>query len=217
MFIKRCFDLLFVVPGLIVLAPLFLIIAICIKQDSPGPVFFRQVRVARFGKLFRIYKFRTMVTNAEAIGSRMTVGEDCRITRFGKFLRQYKLDELPQLLNVLKGEMSLVGPRPPLPSWVEIYPQDIRGIVLSVPPGITDYASVVYKDESRILGEAQDPEEAYREQILPVKLAYCVSYVNERSLLLDFKLIIITLLEIMRINVFNKSFPRGIKTESMVP
>lgn len=193
MIAKRIFDLFFSAIGLILLLPFFLIIAIWIKLDSSGPVFFRQTRVGRFGHPFQIYKFRTMCSDAEAKGRQITVGDDPRITRSGSFLRRYKLDELPQLINVVKGEMSLVGPRPEVPRYVELYPEKIREMVLSIPPGITDFASIEYKDENDILGRADDPDKAYVEQVMPVKLRYYERYVAERSLWVDFKLILATL------------------------
>ncbi len=196
MIAKRIFDLFFATLGLVLLSPLFALVAIWIKLDSPGPVFFRQVRVGRFGKPFKIYKFRTMYVDSERKGQ-LTVGEDPRITKAGKFLRKYKIDELPQLINVVKGEMSLVGPRPEVPRYVEHYPPHLRDLILSVPPGITDYASIMFKDENQILAKAQDPEKVYIEQILPIKLEYYKRYVTERSLFLDIKLILLTLKEII--------------------
>lgn len=193
MIAKRIFDLIFALAGTIVLLPVFVCIAIWIKWDSYGGVFFRQERVGRFGKLFRIYKFRTMCLDAEAKGRQITVGEDPRITSSGRFLRRYKLDELPQLLNVVLGEMSLVGPRPEVPRYVALYPDEVCKQVLSVPPGITDYASIEYKDENAILGRASDPDKAYIEEVLPVKLRYYQRYIAERSLWVDFKLILKTL------------------------
>lgn len=193
MIAKRLFDLFFALPGLALLFPLFLFIAIWIKFDSSGPVFFRQERVGQLGRLFRIYKFRTMCLDAEAKGRQITVGEDPRITASGRFLRRYKLDELPQLLNVLAGDMSLVGPRPEVPRYVEMYPAELKNKVLSVPPGITDYASIEYRGENAILGKAADPDKAYIEEIMPAKLAYCERYVAERSLWVDFVIIIRTL------------------------
>lgn len=190
---KRIFDLFFSIPGVLLLAPLFLLISIWIIFDSVGPVFFRQERVGRFGKVFLIFKFRTMCLDAESKGRQITVGQDPRITRSGRFLRKTKLDELPQLLNVITGEMSLVGPRPEVPRYVALYPANVRELVLSVPPGITDYASIEYKDENAILGQAADPDRAYVEDVMPVKLAYYQRYVAERSLWVDFKLIMKTL------------------------
>lgn len=193
MIAKRIFDLFFAMLGVFILAPLFLFIGFWIKFDSHGPVFFRQERVGRFGKTFRIFKFRTMCLDAETKGRQITVGADPRITNSGRFLRQYKLDELPQLLNVIYGEMSLVGPRPEVPRYVALYSPEVHKLILSVPPGITDYASIEYRDENRILGLATDPDQAYIEEIMPAKLAYCKRYVAERSLLVDFMIIIRTL------------------------
>lgn len=196
MLAKRCFDLFFTLPGILFLMPFFIVISFWIKLDSPGPIFFRQKRIGLSGIPFSIYKFRTMIVDAEKRGKQITVGADLRITRSGQFLRKYKLDELPQLINVLLGDMSLVGPRPEVPRYVEEYPEDTRRIVLSVPPGITDYASIEYRDENKILGLAKDPEKAYIEEILPIKLQYYVRYVRERSLRLDFLLIIRTFVAI---------------------
>ncbi len=198
MIVKRLFDVVCATTGVLLLMPLFCLIALWIKMDSPGSVFFRQERVGRQGRVFRIYKFRTMCRDAEARGRQLTVGEDLRITRSGRMLRRLKLDELPQLLNVIKGEMSLVGPRPEVPKYVDLYPKAVRERVLSVTPGITDFASIEFKDENAILGRASDPEKAYIEEVLPVKLNYYERYVNERSLCLDFKLILATLYAITR-------------------
>jgi lipopolysaccharide/colanic/teichoic acid biosynthesis glycosyltransferase len=189
---KRLFDIAAALAGLLLLAPLFALAALWIKFDSPGPVFFRQQRVGRHGKPFSIFKFRTM-TAAPAETLQLTVGRDSRITGAGQFLRHYKLDELPQLLNVLQGTMSLVGPRPEVPRYVACYPPEVRAIVLSVAPGITDWASILYREESDILGRAADPELAYRETILPAKLDYYVRYVRERSFWADLRIIFSTL------------------------
>lgn len=189
---KRLFDIAAALAGLLLLAPLFVLVALRIKLDSPGPVFFRQQRVGHHGKLFSIYKFRTMtVVTAET--AQLTVGRDSRITRAGQFLRHYKLDELPQLINVLQGAMSLVGPRPEVPRYVACYPPEVRVIVLSVAPGITDWASILYREESAILGRAADPERAYLETILPAKLEYYVRYVRERNFWSDLRIIFSTL------------------------
>lgn len=198
MIFKRLFDILASGLGLLVLSPLFALIAGAIKVDSNGPVFFRQERVGRAGKLFRIHKFRTMVADSEQRGLQITVGPDVRITRMGVLLRKYKLDELPQLIDVFWGSMSLVGPRPEVPRYVAYYPQAVREIVLSVRPGITDRASIEYRDENTILGMASDPQRAYVEQILPVKLEYYVEYVRNRSFFGDMKLILATLVAIYR-------------------
>lgn len=190
---KRLFDLLFAGAGVLVLSPLLLLLALAIKLDSPGPVFFRQERVGQSGRLFRIHKFRTMATDSERKGLQITVGTDARITRVGAVLRQYKLDELAQLLDVLKGDMSLVGPRPEVPRYVACYPADVRRQVLSVKPGITDRASIEFKDENAILGEAADAERAYIEQVLPIKLGYYQEYVRAHSVMGDLRIIFATL------------------------
>jgi lipopolysaccharide/colanic/teichoic acid biosynthesis glycosyltransferase len=194
---KRAFDVVAAAFGLVLLAPLFVAIALWIKLDSPGPVFYRQQRVGRGGVLFNIFKFRTMYVRA-ADARQLTIGRDPRITRSGHFLRHYKVDELPQLLNVLQGSMSLVGPRPEVPRYVACYPPQVRAQVLSVAPGITDWASILYKEESTILGQASDPERAYVETILPTKLDYYLRYVRERSFWLDLRIIWRTLLAILR-------------------
>jgi lipopolysaccharide/colanic/teichoic acid biosynthesis glycosyltransferase len=193
MLLKRLFDFLSVTIGLIFLSPLFLLIALAIKWDSKGEVFFKQIRVGQYGKLFHVLKFRTMVTDAEKKGAKITTGGDPRITSIGTFLRKYKLDELPQLINVLKGEMSLVGPRPEVPEYVEFYPENLKQIIFTVPPGITDRASIEYRDENEILVNSDDPVRDYREKVLPVKLEYYKQYVQERSFWLDFGLILSTL------------------------
>jgi lipopolysaccharide/colanic/teichoic acid biosynthesis glycosyltransferase len=194
--IKRLFDILASLVGLTLLAPLFVLIALSIKIDSAGPVFFRQQRVGRWGKPFHIFKFRTMTARTDET-RQLTVGDDFRITRVGRFLRHYKIDELPQLINVLHGTMSLVGPRPEVPRYVAFYPPDARRIVLSVAPGITDWASILYREESRILGQAGDPEKAYVDTILPIKLRYYMRYVQERSFWTDLQIICKTLVAIV--------------------
>ena len=195
---KRLFDLFFSLTGLLLLMPVYLPIAIWVRLDSPGPVFFRQVRVGQFGNPFRIFKFRTMYADAEARGRMITVGDDPRITRAGRFLRKFKLDELPQLFNVIRGEMSLVGPRPEVPRYVKFYPEEIRTQVLSIRPGITDIASILYKGENTVLAGAADPEATYVNVVLPEKLKHYVRYVSERTLWLDFKIVMMTLREIFR-------------------
>lgn len=189
---KRLFDVVAAAIGLVLLAPLLMALALWIRLDSAGPALFRQVRVGRHGVPFEIIKFRTMCQQAQA-GRLLTVGRDARITRAGRFLRRSKLDELPQLINVLFGSMSLVGPRPEVPRYVDRYPPEVRRTVLSVAPGITDWAAIQYKDENDILGCAADPERAYVETILPVKLAYYQRYVRERSFWLDLRIILRTL------------------------
>ena len=189
---KRAFDLTAAALGVLLLLPLLAAIALWVKCDSPGPVLFRQLRVGRGGQLFEILKFRTMAAAADP-QRQLTVGRDPRITRAGHFLRKYKLDELPQLLNVVGGSMSLVGPRPEVPRYVACYPPALRDLVLSVQPGVTDLAAILYKDESSILGQAADPERAYIETILPTKLEYYARYVRERSFWGDVRIIFRTL------------------------
>jgi len=193
MLLKRLFDLLIALTALLLLSPLLLLLALWVKIDSPGPAFFFQQRVGRFGKPFDIVKFRTMISNASTQGAAITIGEDKRITRSGAFIRKYKLDELPQLLNVVKGEMSLVGPRPEVPQYVKLWPTDIRDKVLSVPPGITDFAAIEFRNESALLAKSPDPIKTYIEEITPIKLGYYKQYVQDRSLLMDFRIICLTL------------------------
>lgn len=195
---KRFFDWLASTCGLLALAPVLLLLAVWIKLDSPGPVFFRQERVGRGGRLFRIHKFRTMVTDAERRGLQITVGADARVTRVGQWLRKYKLDELPQLLDVWLGHMSLVGPRPEVPRYVACYPADVRDVVLSVRPGITDRASIEFKDENEILGRAVDAHVAYVEEVLPIKLRYYQDYVANMSFWSDVGIILRTLKVLVR-------------------
>lgn len=189
---KRAFDLCAAALGVLLLSPLMAAIALWIRLDSKGPVLFRQVRVGRYGIPFDILKFRTMSAQAGP-QQLLTVGRDPRITRAGHFLRKYKLDELPQLFNVLNGTMSLVGPRPEVARYVACYPPRERALVLSVKPGVTDWASILYKDENAILGQAPDPEQAYIDTILPTKLEYYVRYVHERSFWVDLRIIARTL------------------------
>lgn len=196
--LKRLFDWLMSGLGLLVLSPMFLVIAVAIKLDSSGPVFFRQQRVGRFGRPFGIHKFRTMLVNAEALGMQITVGADSRVTRVGRVLRKYKLDELPQLIDVFSGTMSLVGPRPEVPRYVMYYPATVRDNVLSVRPGITDRASIEFRNENDILGRAVDPHEAYVNEVLPVKLRYYQEYVKTRTFWGDIVIIFDTLRAVLR-------------------
>jgi lipopolysaccharide/colanic/teichoic acid biosynthesis glycosyltransferase len=182
---KRAFDLLGAVLALALLWPLLLVIALWIKLDSPGPALFRQDRVGRHGRLFSIRKFRTMVADAPARGPLLTVGDDPRITRAGAALRSSKLDELPQLLDVLAGHMSLVGPRPELPAYVAHYPADLREKVLALRPGITDPVSLEFADENELLANAADPEREYIEVLLPKKLRAAAAYAAQATLWTD--------------------------------
>ncbi len=189
---KRLFDLLIAALALLLLAPLLVLVALVVKLDSPGPVFFRQERVGRHGRLFRIHKFRTMQADAPRRGPAVTVGEDARITRSGRWLRHYRIDELPQLLDVLAGDMSLVGPRPEVPRFVAHYPAGLRERVLAVRPGITDPASLEHIDEATMLADAADPERAYIETILPHKLERQADYAAHATLASDLAVILRT-------------------------
>ena len=186
---KRLFDLIVSSIALIVLSPLLLVLAVLVKLESPGPALFTQERVGRFGRLFRIHKFRTMREGAPVPGYNLTVGRDPRITELGAFLRRYKLDELPQLFDVFLGNMSFVGPRPEMSEYVARYPDDVRRQILAVRPGITDPASIEFRNESALLATATDPEKMYIEEILPKKLASSRRYLKERSLLADIHII----------------------------
>ncbi|MBF4256169.1 sugar transferase [Vibrio anguillarum] len=197
--VKRLFDIVFASLGLAVLFPFFCIIALLIKLDSEGPVFFRQMRVGRGGVLFRIHKFRTMALNSESVG-RLTVGNDSRVTRIGHFLRRYKVDELPQLIDVVVGNMSLVGPRPEVQEFIDCYPSEVKLEVLSVRPGITDLASIEMVDENEILAKYSNSRKAYIEQILPIKQQYYVDYVRNNSLFEDINIIFKTLYKIVNRN-----------------
>ena len=193
----RLSDIVLSLLGLLFLLPIFLILAVWIKFDSQGSIFFRQIRVGKDGKDFRIYKFRTMIVNAEKMGI-ITIGErDPRITNSGYFLRKYKLDELPQLINVWKGEMSFVGPRPEVRKYVEMYNQEQLKI-LTVKPGITDYASIEYINEDEILGKSLDPEKTYIEEIMPQKIKYNMKYINNKTVIEYFKIIFLTIIKIIK-------------------
>ena len=193
----RFFDFVLSLVGLVILAPIFIVLAAWIKIDSVGPVFYKQIRVGQNGKDFGLFKFRSMVVDADKKGLITVGGRDPRITRSGYFIRKYKLDELPQLINVLVGDMSLVGPRPEVRKYVELYDDD-QNKVLLVKPGITDYASIEYMDENEILGKSTDPEKTYIEEIMPEKIKYNMKYIKNRSLIEYFKIIFLTVLKIIR-------------------
>jgi len=193
--LKRSFDITASIIGLILLSPIFIIISILIKSDSEGPIIFRQERIGLKGVPFRIHKFRTMRVDAEA-GGRLSIGKDSRITKMGYYLRAYKLDELIQLLDVLKGTMSLVGPRPEVEEFIEQYPREIRRKILSVRPGITDLASIEMVDENKILASYDDPKRAYIDEILPIKQKYYIDYVENQSFIGDIKIIVLTIIKI---------------------
>lgn len=193
---KRIFDLLVSVPIFILLLPLLAAIAVMIRIGSPGPAFFRQERVGRGGQTFRILKFRTMVADAEGLGKRITVGKDPRITPLGAFLRKYKLDELPQLINVIRGEMSIVGPRPEVPGYVALYdPRQRR--VLEARPGLTGPASIRFSNESELLGCHADPESYYVNVIMPQKIDEDLAYLARATVLSDLALILRTAARIL--------------------
>lgn len=190
--LKRALDILGAAIGLVVLSPFLLLIAVAVKFDSPGPSCFRQERVGRGGRLFRIFKFRTMVVGAPRLGGALTVGSDRRVTRIGNFLRRTKLDEFPQLINVLAGHMSLVGPRPEVPEFMSFYTPEQRAVILSVRPGMTDYASILFRNEGALLDGKDDPVETYRREIMPIKFAYYERYSREVGFLNDLRIICAT-------------------------
>ncbi len=195
--LKRAFDLFFSLIGLILLSPVLVTISILIWKEDRGPVFYRGVRVGRFGKPFRIFKFRTMVVDAERLGGPSTADDDPRITKVGKFLRKFKLDELPQLINVLKGEMSIVGPRPEVQIYVDMFTEEEKAI-LSVRPGITDWASIWDSDEGALLAGSPDPEMTYLEKIRPEKIRLQLKYAREQSFLTDLEIIVRTILTVLK-------------------
>ena len=192
---KRGFDIVVSLTALILLIPLIVIAATIIKLDSEGPVFFKQERIGKGFRPFWIYKFRTMRKPANGNGSQVTVGNDPRITRIGWFLRQTKIDELPQLINILRGEMSFVGPRPEVPQYVQLFQQEYREI-LTVRPGLTDLASLKYRDEAALLAQSENPEEEYRMRVLPDKIELAKDYLRQASLLFDLKIIFKTLFKL---------------------
>ena len=195
---KRLFDIIFSLLGLTLSSPFLIIMALMIKLDSDGPVFYRGVRMGRYGKPFRIYKFRSMVPDAEKLGGPSSSSDDPRLTRFGAFLKRHNLDEAPQVINILKGEMSFVGPRPEVPQEIETYKEEEKRIILSVRPGMTDLASLANPHEGEILKGSLDSHQVYREKIKPEKIRLGIEYVKSQSLLLDIKIIIKTLLVALR-------------------
>jgi lipopolysaccharide/colanic/teichoic acid biosynthesis glycosyltransferase len=190
--LKRIFDLVLVIPGLIVLSPLMLFIALWIAIDSKGGIFYRQTRVGKDGRDFLIYKFRTMHAHADKLGLLTVGGKDRRVTKAGYYLRKYKLDELAQLINVLNGSMSLVGPRPEVRKYVDLYTDEQRK-VLSVKPGITDRASIIYRNENELLAKAPDPEQFYIKEVMPEKLKLNLTYVENNNLITDLQIILQTI------------------------
>lgn len=195
--LKRVFDVLAALFGIIVTSPLFLAAAVMVKRDSPGPVYYRAQRVGKDGKIFSMYKFRSMVVNADRLGGPSTAGDDPRLTRSGQTLKKYQLDELPQLINILKGEMSLVGPRPEVKAYTDLFTEEEKAI-LTVLPGMTDYASLWDFHEGEILKGAADPEKAYLEKVRPEKIRLQLKYVREHSFLVDLKIIFRTIIRVFR-------------------
>ena len=195
--LKRAMDIVISGGALLVIWPVLLLIALAIKIDDPGPVFYRQVRVGKDGKEFRIFKFRTMIVDADKKGLQITVGKDNRITRMGRLLRKTKLDELAQLINVFVGEMSFVGPRPEVPRYVNLYTPYQRQVLL-VRPGITDYASIAYRNENDMLEGAEDPDRMYIDVIMPDKIELNMKYLREISPLADIRLILTTIVAVIR-------------------
>jgi lipopolysaccharide/colanic/teichoic acid biosynthesis glycosyltransferase len=194
MALKRLLDVAGAAVGLVMLAPLFAGTAIAIKIDSPGPIMYRQERVGRNGRPFRVFKFRTMAAGGASAGLALTVRDDKRITSIGSFLRKTKIDELPQLLNVLAGSMSLVGPRPEVPEFMKFYTPEQRAILLSMRPGITDYASILFRDENSLLDQTKDPVDVYRYQIMPIKFMYYERYGRNIGVVNDLRIILATVL-----------------------
>jgi len=190
--IKRIFDILFSIIGIIILSPLFFIVSIFIKIETNGPVFYKGIRIGKDEKLFKIYKFRTMIVRADKIGPSSTTEDDSRLTKVGKFIRKYKLDEFPQFINVLKGEMSFVGPRPQVPWAVKLYNKEEKRL-LSVKPGITDYASIKFPDEEKILKGSKNPDSDYMKKIHPEKMRLGLEYVKNHSFFTDLKIILKTI------------------------
>lgn len=194
---KRLFDIIFSILGIVILSPFLLIISVLILFTSAGGAFYRQIRVGKNGNEFKVFKFRTMRKDADKSGS-LTVGmRDNRITAIGFYLRKYKLDELPQLFNILLGEMSFVGPRPEVPKYVALYDNEQKA-VLAVKPGLTDYASIVYSEENKLLATAENPEEFYVKKVMPAKLKLNLRYINEMNLETDLKVILKTIGKIFR-------------------
>jgi len=208
---KRGLDIVFSLTAGFVLCPVLVLVAVLVKVEDGGPALYRGVRVGRFGKSFRLFKFRTMVVNAEKIGGPSTSDDDPRITRIGRTLRKYKLDELPELLNVIIGDMSLVGPRPEVNSEVDSYTEEER-LLLTVRPGITDYSSIKFHDEGELLRGRSDPHEAYLRLIRPEKVALGLQYVREASLWVDLKILLLTLATLLKTRTKRRTTDAGMST-----
>ena len=212
--VKRIFDIVVSLIAFLFLLPFYLIIGVMIKLDSPGKVFYKQERVTSYGKTFKIYKFRTMVENADKIGSLVTVNGDARITRVGRVLRKYRLDETPQLINIIKGDMSFVGTRPEVQKYVDAYTDEMYATLL-LPAGVTSLASIYYKDEERLLSETGDTDYTYINEILPEKMRYNLEYINKFSFFYDIKLMIMTVLAVcgVEFNIDNSNVKNSEEVE----
>ncbi len=197
LFFKRVFDLIFSLIMAIILFPVLITTCIIIKCDSPGKVIFKQKRIAQCGKVFDIFKFRTMVEDAEKIGTQVTTGDDPRITRCGKWLRKYRIDELPQIFNIIRGELSFVGPRPEVQKYVLQYTDEMLATLL-IPAGVTSLASIIYKDESKMLENANNPDEVYVKEVLPQKMKYNIEYIEKISIAYDIKIILKTICAVLK-------------------
>lgn len=197
LFAKRCFDLVAALILTVLLSPVMLALAIAIKADSKGKVMFRQARVTRYGKEFRIFKFRTMVSDAERLGSQVTTNQDSRVTKVGRMLRGCRLDELPQLFNIIKGDMTFVGTRPEVPRFVEHYTEEMQATLL-LPAGVTSETSILYKDEERLLSEAENADETYINDVLPVKMRYNLAYLENYSFWKDIRIMLHTVTAVLR-------------------
>ena len=194
--LKRVFDVVVSALMLILISPVFLILAIAIKLDSPGPVFYRQERVTQYGKTFRIFKFRTMVSNADKIGTQVTVGNDSRITRVGKLIRKCRLDEVSQLIDIFRGTMTFVGTRPEVPKYVAAYTSEMMATLL-LPAGVTSLASIMYKDEDKLLSGAEDVDKAYIEEVLPGKMRYNLKAIETFTFWGDIKVMFMTVFAVL--------------------
>lgn len=197
LFLKRVFDVVVSLIMLIVLLPVFIILGIAIKIDSKGPVFFRQERITQYGRTFRIFKFRTMVNNAEKLGTQVTVGNDLRITRVGSFIRNCRLDEISQLLNILTGDMTFVGTRPEVKKYVDNYTKEMIATLL-LPAGVTSLASIYYKDEAELLEKSNNPDKTYIEEILPEKMKYNLQGIEKFNFIEDIKIMFMTALAVIK-------------------
>lgn len=193
---KRIFDLIFSISFALISLPLMLVVAVIIKLDSPGKIIFKQKRVTEGGRVFEIFKFRTMVENAEKLGAQVTTGEDLRITKCGKWLRKLRIDEFPQIFNIIKGDLSFVGPRPEVVRYVKEYTPEMLATLL-IPAGVTSTASILYKDEAKLLENAKNPDEVYIQEILPEKMKYNLDYIKKFGIIYDFKVIIKTVIAVL--------------------